>query len=123
MYRVPKDLDIKDIIGCDLDLLGIGGYDVQLNFSGSSIKICTQGSISLLQKNQIIATWDEEKNWSSLEFQKLLNARVESYSVPDENTLEIKFKDDLVLQIHDDSDQYEAMQIYFDDKNKPAIII
>ncbi len=123
MYRIPKDLDIKDIIGYDLNLLGLGRYDVQLNFNGSGIKMCIQGNISLLQNDKLIATWDEEKNWSSIEFQKILNATVEGYSVPNEHLLEIKFKGGIVLQIHDNSDQYEAMQIYFDDKTKPTIIV
>lgn len=123
MYRIPENLDIKGIIGYDLNLLGLGRYDIQLNFTGSGIKFCIQGNISLLENGKVIATWNEETNWSSLDFQKVLNATVESYAIPNEKLLEIRFDKGLILQIHDDSDQYEAMQIYFDDESRSLIVI
>ena len=122
MYRIPKDLNLENIIGRDLNLLGLGRHDVQLNFDGSGIKICVQGTISLIEDGKVIATWTEH-NWSSIDFQNILNATVESYAVPRENLLEIRFEDGLTMQLHDDSDQYETMQIYFDDETRTTIII
>jgi hypothetical protein len=122
MYRIPKDLNLENIIGRDLNLLGLGKHDIQLNFDGSGIKICVQGAIRLIEDGKVIATWTEH-SWSSIDFQKILNATVESYAVPRENLLEIRFEDELTLQLHDDSDQYETMQIYFDDKTRTTIII
>lgn len=123
MYRIPSSLNLDAIIGYDLNLLGLGRYDIQLNFIGSGVKICVQGNVTLRKNGKIIATWNDTDNWSSLSFQKLLNANVIKYSIPHDRLLEIEFFQDLVLQLHDDSDQYEAMQIYFDDRNKPTIII
>lgn len=123
MYGIPPDLKLDSLIGCDLNLLGLGRYDVQLNFDGSGITFCIQGGISLLKNGKIVAIWNEQNNWSSLAFQEILNATVKNYSIPNEKLLEIKFMNGFVLQVHDDSDQYETMQIYFDDTTKLAIII
>ena len=92
MYGVPLDLDLQSIIGNDLNLVGLGKYDVQLNFDGSGVKICIQGDITLMEDKQEIAVWNEKDNWSSLAFQKLLNATVVGYAVPNKNLLEISFK-------------------------------
>ena len=123
MYRIPADLDIKGIVGYDLNFLGLGRRDIQLDFNGSGIKFCIQGNVTLLENGKVIATWNEQTNRSSLDFQKVLNATVESYAIPIEKLLEIRFDKGLTLQIHDDSDQYEAMQIYFDDESRPLIVI
>lgn len=123
MYGVPLDLDLQRIVGHDLNFLGLGKHDVQLNFTGSGVKICIQGEISLMEDKKKIAVWNEKDNWSSLAFQKLLNATVEGYAVPNRNLLEIKFKNNLILQLHDNSDQYEAMQIYFDNNENSTVII
>lgn len=123
MYGIPLDLNLDAIIGYDLNLLGLGRYDVQLNFTGSGILICIQGDITLKEKDDVISKWNEQDNWSTLAFQKLLNATVKKYSVVSSRLLEIEFDNNLVLQIHDDKDMYEAMQIYFDDRTKPPIIV
>lgn len=123
MYGIPLDLNLDAIIGYDLNLLGLGRYDMQLNFSGSGMVICIQGNITLKEKDEIIAKWNEHDNWSALSFQKLLNATVKKYFVANPHLLEIEFENNLVLQIHDDNDMYEAMQIYFDDKTKSPIIV
>jgi hypothetical protein len=123
MYRIPADLDIKAIVGCDLNLLGLSRYDVQLNFTGSGITFCIQGSIILLENGKVIATWNQQTNWSSLDFQKVLNATVESYAVPNDKILEIRFDKGLALQVHDDLDHYETMQIYFSDESRSMIVV
>ncbi len=123
MYRFPADLKLDALIGCDLNLLGLGRYDVQLNFGGSGIKFGIQGNISLLKDGSTIAVWNEKENWSSLAFQELLNATVKGYSVPNDKLLELRFTNGLALQIHDDSDQFEAMQIYFEDQTHSVVVI
>jgi hypothetical protein len=123
MFRVPKYLDIKNIIGCQLNLLGLGACDVQLNFDGSGIKICIQGIINLIENDKLIASWGEDSAWSSLDFQKILNATVIGYDIPNDKLLQIIFENNLILQLHDDSEQYEAIQIYFDDPTKSIIIV
>jgi hypothetical protein len=123
VYGFSAGLDLRNIIGCNLSLLGLGEFDVQFNFGGSGIRFCIQGRICLLENGRPISAWDDQTKWTSLSFQKLLNVTVKSYSVSNDRLLEINFENGLTLQLHDDSEQYEAMQIYFDDKTKDTIII
>jgi len=111
MYRIPADINLDDIVGSEIHQIRLGRYDVQFHFdSGRSIAV--QGDVDVFQNSTLISNWTEEHNWTNTEFQKLLNAPVLSYSVPNDRLLEIKFEDSLVLHLHDSSDQYETMQIY-----------
>lgn len=121
MYRFPVDLDLNDIVGSDLDQICMGGFDVQFVF-GSKTRIVVQSSVSFFENNAVAAVWDE-KRWSNLSFQRLLNATVQSYKVINDHTLEIQFSGTLKLQLLDVSDQYESMQIYrAGDVNGPIVI-
>lgn len=122
MHRVPENLDLSTLLGATLNMIGLGRYDVQFTFEAKTT-ICLQGNATLLQNGVEIATWDEENNWSSLVFQRLLNQSVESYSVPHDRLIEIKFTNSFALQLHDSSDHYESMQIYFHNQELPAVII
>ena len=122
MYRVPVDLDLSVLIGTELNLIGLGRYEVRFSFNGQTT-IHLQSRATLLQNGIEIATWDEEKNWSSLSFQQLLNQAVLGYLVPDNQLLEIQFTDSFLLRLHENSDHYESIQIYFAGASEPAIII
>jgi hypothetical protein len=113
---------LEPIIGCDLNTLGLGRYDVQVNLAGSGLKICIIGNISLIDDGKVVATWNEQDNWSSLVFQKLLNATVEAYSAPDGYHLEIAFTNGLRLRIHDDDDKVESVQIIFEENPNRLIV-
>jgi hypothetical protein len=111
MYGFSKDLKLEGILGAELHQIRLGRYDVQFLFC-SGISIAVQSLIEVLQGDELIATWDVELNWTSSNFQKLLNVTVISYSVIDERTLEIQLHEELRLRLHDDSEQYESLQIY-----------
>jgi hypothetical protein len=110
MYRIPAHLDLGKMIGCDLNQIRLGRFDVQFVFDPAAL-ITVQSRAICLKGDKIIASWDGEKNWDSLQFQILLNASVSSYSVVNDRTLEIQFSGDLKLQILDNSDQFESLQI------------
>ena len=111
MYRITGDLDLGDIVGSEIHQICLGRYDVQFRF-GSKTLIAVQNRATLLENGETIGAWDEETNWTSLAFQRLLNLRVESYSVPNDRLLEIRFYGGLALHLHDDSDQFESIHIY-----------
>ncbi len=122
MYRFPADLDLNEIIGSNLDQICLGGFDVQFVFS-SKTRICVQSHVSVFENNDLAVKWDGKNNWSNLSFHRLLNATVQSYKVINDQALEIQFSGALKLQLHDDSDQYESMQIYRPgDANRPIVI-
>ncbi|MGY2135708.1 hypothetical protein ACW9I8_03705 [Pseudomonas reactans] len=111
MYGFTKDLKIAGILGAEIQQIRLGRYDVQFLFcSGSCIAV--QSLIEVFQGEKLIATWDEDVNWTNSNFQKLLNVTVTSYSVIDERTLEIRLHEELRLRLHDNSEQFESLQIY-----------
>ncbi|MFB2682847.1 hypothetical protein [Shewanella mangrovisoli] len=122
MYGIPEKFDLSVILDSDLNMISQGRYDVQFSFDAST-RICLQGIASVLQGGTEIAVWNQENNWSSLGFQKLLNQSVESVLVPNNRLIEVHFKNGLVLQLHDSSDQYESMQIYLPNDSLPSVII
>ena len=116
MYGFKQDLDLKSIVGKDLNLLGLGRYDLQLHFDGSDLKvICIQGKVDVRENDQVISSWNETNNWSSLNFQKLLNATASNFVIPHEKVLIISFENDLHLTLYDDAEQNEIAQFYWKD--------
>ena len=111
MYGFSKDLKIEGVAGSEIQQICLGRSDVQFLF-GSGTRICVQSFVEVFKGEELIATWDEEKNWNTGEFQKLLSATVDAYLVIDERVLEIRLQDKLRLRLHDNSTQFESLQIY-----------
>jgi hypothetical protein len=122
MYRFPLNLDLSRMVGSDLNQMRLGRYDVQFVFD-SDVTIAVQSRITVLENDEPIADWNSERNWSNLNFQKIVNATVAGCSVLDEQTLEIRFSENFAIQLFDDSDQYESMQIWFKCDGQGPIII
>jgi len=110
MYRVPANLKIDGIVGSALNQICLGRYDVQFHFDSDAC-ISAQGTVDLLHGTDKISSWNDKNNWSSTGFQNLLNGKVVAYSVPNDRLLIVQFESDFALHFHDDSDQYECIQI------------
>jgi hypothetical protein len=121
MYLIPKSIDLSFLLEADLNQIGLGRHDVQFVFS-SGARICVQGRASVLEHGSKVSEWSET-GWSSLDFQKLLNRSVSGFSVPNDRLLQIEFTNGLSLQLHDNSNQYESMQIYTANPDVPLIVI
>jgi len=121
MYRISEDLDLKEIVGSEIQQICSGRYDVQFRF-GSGTCIAVQGDITLLNRNRELGRWTEDGNWSSLAFQQLLNIPVTNYSVPNDRLLQIEFDNGLLLQVHDSSEQYESFQITKEGENEMIVV-
>ena len=120
MYGV-SGLNLDEIVGSEIHLIGCGRYDVQFHFN-SGTKIVVQGDVTLFQGEKVAGTWNEDKNWSSLAFQDFLNIPIKGYSVPNDRLLTIEFENSFVLQLHDSSEQYESFQIYKKDANEMIVV-
>ena len=68
----------------------------------------------MFEGEELVATWDEERNWTTAAFQKLMNETVDRCVVLSKQTMEIRFQNGLQLRLHDNSTQYESLQIYPD---------
>ena len=122
MHDIPSNFDLGFCVGSDLEQVAVGKYDLQLCFD-SGARISLQCTVRLLQKNSLLAEWNEDAGWSSVAFQRLLNERVESGRVVAGRVIELQFPNDLVLQLHASSEQFESMQIHLPDPTSPLIVI
>lgn len=111
MYGFPKDLELGDIVGSEIQQICLGRSDVQFRF-GAERAICAQALVEVFRNEELVSVWSEEGNWSNVSFQMLFGVAVDSYAVLHERLLEIRFKDGLRLRLHDTSSQFESVQIY-----------
>jgi len=111
MHGVPSDLIVEGLIGSDLQQICIGKHDVQFRFRSGTF-IAVQGGARILKYETQVSVWTDEGSWDTLAFHELLNHSVTGYAVASNHVLRIDFDDGLVLELIDDSDQYESMQIY-----------
>jgi hypothetical protein len=122
MYGFSSDLEIGGLVGCALQQIRIGKYDVQFHYDSGTF-MAVQGEARILKAGNILATWNEDCVWDNLSFQTLLNLSVRSYCVRNKKVLAIAFEDDFVLELLDDSNQYESVQIYPLDETGRLIVI
>lgn len=111
MHGFSEDLKLDGVIGSEIQQICLGRYDVQFLF-GSGTRICVQSLVEVFEGEELVATWDEERNWTTTAFQKLLSETVDSYAVLNKQVMEIRFQNKLQLRLHDNSTQYQSLQIY-----------
>lgn len=111
MYRFASNLNLDDLVSSEIQQICLGPADVQFRF-GSGTCISVQGRVTLAVEGQVLSEWSTTDGWSNREFQRMFNSQIKEYEVVNDRLLEIRFMDGLALQLHDDSDQFESLQIY-----------
>jgi hypothetical protein len=119
MYRVPKELDLSPIIGECTSQLRVGQFDLQ--FTLGTISFAIQSPVSLYRNDELIGQWCEGR-WPDPEFYDVLNTEVAKYLIEDERRIVIEFKNGIQMHLEDNSDQYESMQISFQDPPEQIIL-
>jgi len=111
MYRIPADLNLSNIVGSEIDLIGLGKYQIQFCFrSGETISV--ESKIEIWSKQRIVCIWNRKTHqWSNQLFQELLGVEVSGFRVENDTTLSINFGNDCTLKLYDDSDEYESIVI------------
>jgi hypothetical protein len=110
MYRIPKDLNLEDIVGSTIGEICLDRFAIRVHFD-TGVIISVEGNVTIKENGSVIATWDQADNWSGIGFQRILSFPVTHYSVVSERLLEIEFSNHVVLQLHDDMYQYESFNI------------
>ena len=54
MYRISSDLDLRDIVGSEVEQIRLGRSDIQFVF-GSGTTICVQSRVTLVERGDTIA--------------------------------------------------------------------
>lgn len=111
MYRFASDLNLNDLVGLEIQQICLGPADVQFRF-GSGTHIAVQSRATLAVEGLVLSEWTATDGWSNRKFQRMFDSPVKEYAVVNDRLLELRFMNGFTLQLHDDSDQFESLQIY-----------
>ncbi len=108
MYRIPQDLDLSKIVGQSTTQVLVGQFDIQFSFG--DVHFAVQSNIDLIRDGETIGGW-REGLWPSSQFFEMLNVDVTEYEIPNDRAIIIRLRNDMEIHLHDNSDQFECMQI------------
>lgn len=110
MYRIPKDLDLRPVVGEFTTQVRVGQFDIQFTFG--PVNFAIQSPVRLYRKGECVARW-EEGRWPDAGFYDIMNAKVVRCEIVGDRRIELEFEHGLSMHLEDSSDQYESMQIKF----------
>ncbi len=113
MNRIPKNLCLEGIIGSFTTQIRMGQFDLQFSFGDIDFKV--ESEIELFRNGECIGQW-YEGHFPSAEFYEIMNSDVVRYSLPDDRLLVIYLDNDIEVHMKDNSDQFESIQITWDQK-------
>ncbi len=111
MNGIPDKLDLSNMVGCRLDTIALQEYQLTFQFDGGS-SIVVEGAMDVTLKDSIVARWEQEEGWTSLEFQRCIGTIIERFAIPSKKELDLYLSDGWILRFYDDSPQYESFHIY-----------
>jgi len=110
MYRIPKELDLKPVVGEFTTQVRAGQFDLQFTFG--AVNFAIQSPVSIFRGSKLVARWEEGK-WPEPGFYDIMNTKVLRCEVVSDRRIELEFENGLTMHLEDNSDQYESMQISF----------
>ena len=119
MYRIPKDLDLRAVIGEFTTQVRVGQFDLQ--FTLGSVSFTVQSPVNLFRDDKLIAHW-EEGQWPDPGFYDVMNVSVRRYEIPSDRLIILEFDNGISMHLEDSSDQYECFQIYIEGNRSPWIV-
>jgi hypothetical protein len=111
MYGIPENLDLADLIGDRLDSITIQEHQIAFEFD-RGMSFVVEGQMDVTRNGSPVARWEQKTGWSSIEFQKVVGATVESFTIPSRDELNMLFSGNWMLRIYDNSSQYESFHVY-----------
>jgi hypothetical protein len=108
MYRIPKELDLKAVVGKFTTQVRVGQFDLQFTFG--PVNFAVQSPVSLFRGGKLVATWDEGM-WPQSGFYDIMNCEVKRCEIVSDRLIVFEFANGLEMHLEDNSDQYECMQI------------
>ncbi len=110
MNRIPKGLDLSQIVGEFTTQVHVGQFDLQFTFG--DITFAIQSPVNLFRDGEPVAHW-EEGSWPDPGFYDIMNTEIKNCEIVNEKLIVLKFKNGIEMHLEDSSDQYESMQISF----------
>ena len=112
MYRIPNDLNLSSVVGQFTTQVRVGQFDLQFTFG--KVNFAIQSPVDLFRSGALVAHW-EEGQWPEPGFYEIMNTEVKRCEVVNDRLIVLEFANGIEMHLKDDSDQYETMQITFED--------
>jgi hypothetical protein len=109
MYGLPSDPNIEVLKNESLIQICIGENDLILNFSGN-ISLAVYSSVGLGQSNNSMTSFTDFIAVSP-QLLRLLSRKVLDVKWDKDGTISIKFENNAIVEVYDDSEQFESYTI------------
>lgn len=109
MYRLDKLLDLTPLKGKEVEQVAIGQYQVILNLT-DDFSIYIGGSYKYGKGDALVENNGQDPS-SSKELVDLLGKEIINSYIESDRILSMHFSNDCILELIDDSDQYESFTI------------
>lgn len=119
MYRIPLQLDLSKVVGQITTQVLVGQSDLQFSFG--EVHFAVESNIDLMRNEEVIGTW-RAGIWPPPEFFEIMNIEVSGCEIPNNRKIIIRLENGIEIHLHDDSDQFECMQITFEGEADQWII-
>ena len=109
MHDLPKNLDLDELIGQEINLVSVGPYDAQIAFEKGVVIHAfykMEAEISGVRKIWFNEKWVRTSEILNVPKQKVLSVNRESDLV-----FSIQLSNDIVLFFHTEVSQYESLNI------------
>ena len=111
MHGVPKDLDLSHFVGKTLIQLGIGEFQVQFNFHPHS-NISVEDDWELYDSyGSVVDRSVPNDQRAEYRLHRLLGQEVVGWQIDPPRSFSLRFANDLVLRVFDNSRQHESFSI------------
>lgn len=114
MYRVPKDLDLSEIVGKSSTQLKVGQFDLQFSFG--DVDFLIESKVDLIREGRVIGHWSAG-SWPSSSFFEMMNSEVTGFEIPNDRTIVIHLHGSLEVHMYDTEDEFECIQISMPGQN------
>lgn len=111
MHRFRDDLDLSHLTGCKIVRVSHDPYNLLFSLEPDN-RINIEGAWSILDSDgQVVDQGNEQEGKDSYRTHRLLGQRIQKCIVVDPTTLHVQFENGWILEILDDSEQYESCHI------------
>jgi len=112
MHGVPVDIPLQLFVGCELNQICIGSFQVQFHCSGTG-SISVEGRWELRDiSGALVDTAQEHNERESYKLHRILDVPITRFTVDPPLSFTLFFESGFSLTVFDDPEQYESFSLH-----------
>lgn len=116
MFGLPSDTNIDFVIGCELQQVAFGAFQLLLHFS-HKVSLSVEGRLELTAPGQSKSwAWEPEQSSEVAKLSSLIGAMVIKYEIPGDGRLVLYFDNGYTVTACDSNADHESYQLIGDGK-------